>query len=94
MTNHEQNKAIAEATGIRDVPTLTQSFTSSLDWMRAEATLTPEQFINYVDRHLFEECRGDNAIWSTISKWAPAMVHATAAQKAESFLRTLNLWVD
>lgn len=71
-------------------------FTASLDAMHlAEQTLTPKQFLNYVDNHLFEVCRGDNnAFWSIISKWTPAMVHASAAQRAESFLRTLNLWRD
>jgi hypothetical protein len=48
----------------------------------AEKTLTPTQRIQYADK-LPEDFSGDF--------WADA-VFATAAQRAEAFLRTLNLW--
>lgn len=92
MTTDEQNKAIAEACGYRD---WWPEFTSSLDAMHsAEQTLAPDMFITYVDVHLCDACRGEDKRWSPDTGWTPAMVHATAAQKAESFLRTLNLWID
>ena len=58
-------------------------FTADLNAMHeAEKTLTLEQWDKYIDR---------------LGDWVPSMrnvAHATAAQRAEAFLRTLNLWTN
>jgi hypothetical protein len=57
----------------------------------AEKVLTSEQRFSYVEE--LEKILGltDEVICSVIS-WITA--HATAAQRAEAFLRTLGLWKD
>ena len=48
----------------------------------AEKALTLEQWDKYIDR---------------LDDWVPSMrnvAHATASERAEAFLRTLNLWTD
>lgn len=49
----------------------------------AEKVLTDNQLVNYY-RHLRDIC----------GEWVIDAVRATAAQRAEAFLRTLNLWQD
>lgn len=96
MTEEEQNRAIAVVCVWTKANRLPLNYVQDLNAMhQAEQTLTPEQFITYVDNHLCDLCREtDKNRWSPDTGWTPAMVHATAAQKAEAFLRTLNLWVD
>lgn len=80
MTPEAQRKAIAEACGVNwDI--------SSLDAMHeAEKVLTHAQLWEYHHRlHELKDMAGNNH-WRTF--------HATAAQRAEAFLLTLNLWKD
>lgn len=58
-------------------------YPNNLDLMHeAEKVLTPAQFYDYASEHLPKVARDSNPI------------SATAAQRAEAFLRTLNLWKD
>jgi len=62
--------------------------TSTAHWMPA---LIAEKSLNAYQRHKYTILvRGTVA--SVDSMWA--MVHATAAQKAEAYLRALNLWKE
>lgn len=61
----------------------------------AESKLTRDQFIDYVDSWLCcAVADKPGNVCSDDTGWAPAMVHANAAIKAECLLRTLNLWTD
>ena len=99
MTPEQQRIAIAEACGwvhhhthpseperrqlrwrfISDLP----DYLNDLNAMyEAEKALTPDQWVGY---------------WSFLEPLAchpnhTSIIHATAAQRAEAFLRTLNLW--
>jgi transcriptional regulator of NAD metabolism len=61
----------------------------------AEKVLTPEQQQTYVD-HLADVC--EVYIDHDVGGWgdfcAFAVFHATAAQRAEAFLRTIGKWKD
>lgn len=61
----------------------------------AEKTLTPEQWPTYV--HHLSDVAGfsyDDTMTKEEANhdWNCRLVHATAAQRAEAFLRTLNRW--
>lgn len=70
---------------IQQVP----NYRASLDAMHvAEETLTADQWTIYVQRLKFIVSR---------DKWPHELgyyIHATAAQKAEAFLRALHLWIE
>ena len=74
----------------------TPNYLNSLDAMHeAEKALTETQFQSYLD-WLDVSCGGELALSEMID--GPAfgfgLVHATASQRAEAFLRTLNLWQE
>ena len=91
MTPEKQRIAIAEACGTmqwsyalafgRLVAASVPNYTEDLNAMHeAEKVLTPSQIAPYVD-----SCEEMNKKWAT-----PAF--ATAAQRAEAFLRTIGKW--
>src|SRR5687767_12950180 len=93
MTAREQNEAIARWMDAGDV-LRGINYCGDLNAMHeSEKRLSKEQFIYYVDSWL---CRvvADNpgSVFSDDTGLAPAMVHATAAQRAEALLKTLGLW--
>lgn len=57
----------------------------------AEKMLTEQNWVDYLDA-LESICRPpESALFCDIAR---PLVHATAAQRAEAFLRTLNLWKE
>jgi hypothetical protein len=46
------------------------------------------------DDHLCDICKKANDLADNPTPWRFAVTNATAAQRAEAFLRTLNLWKD
>ena len=62
----------------------------------AEATLSPKQVADYVFELHMHTPGADLTVYDgCMSKASPyffPVIHATAAQRAEAFLRTLNLW--
>jgi transcriptional regulator of NAD metabolism len=73
-----------------------RDYASCLNAMHeAEKVLTPEQQQTYVD-HLADVC--EVYIDHDVGGWgdfcAFAVFHATAAQRAEAFLRTIGKWKD
>lgn len=102
MTADEQNRAIAEVCGWRDFMferhprgamgrncgklEVIPSYTSDLNAMHeAEKLLVHDQWCVYRTR-----------LWKITNDARPAEydVHATAAQRAEAFLKTLGLWKE
>jgi hypothetical protein len=60
-------------------------YTECLNAMHgAEKVLTPQQWVSYWSFLEPLACRPNNT----------SILHSTAAQRAEAFLRTLNLWKD
>ena len=61
----------------------------------AEETLTCAQIMEY-GRMLVKLAKLNCIPGAKYNQWVSLwrMYHATAAQRAEAFLRTLNLWVD
>lgn len=103
MKAEEQRAAIAEACGWTPTPvtnttgwrigtTVMPDFLNDLNAMHeAEKVLTTEQYTAYW-HHLFDV---DRRYQRSIT--APSviyMIRAAAAQRAEAFLRTLNLWKE
>ena len=110
MTPHEINLAIGKSLGFAQCPTAMcqgfppelcyrkdtyigelPDFYGSLDRMHeVERSLDEEQWLDYI-RYLQEDvlrCFG-NLISSKI-----AICHSTSQQRAEAYLRTLNLWTN
>lgn len=110
MTPEEQRIAIAEAVGtarpyymdgVRYIDS--PNYPSDLNAMHeAERVLDADQcstFVRLLDKYddhacLFWECERVNPDRDEIAYEAFKLVHATAAQRAEAFLRTLNLWKE
>jgi hypothetical protein len=66
-------------------------YLKDLNAMReAEKKLTEDKWPKYRE-HLRTAVLGPVRV---VSQWCKADIHATAAQRAEAFLRTLNLWND
>jgi hypothetical protein len=96
MKPEQQQIAIAEACGLNHPPAGIQGacwvypdYLNDLNAMHeAEKVLTSEQYADDFIYHL--GCVFNDNGLCIIAK----AVHATAAQRAEAFLRTLNLWKD
>lgn len=105
MTDEEINKAIAEACGWKllannrwtkpcgiyaDLP----NYAADLNAMHeAEKVLTAgswKEVIHATNRYTNELCKVLGCLDTALFQFA----HATSAQRAEAFLRTLNLWVE
>ncbi len=107
MTPEAQRIAIAEACGWRllsnnrwtqpngcygDVP----DYLNDLNAMHeAEKVLTTEQLTSYLN-WLDITCGGELELSAMVEgpEYAFGLLHATAAQRAEAFLRTLNKYTD
>jgi len=104
MTPEAQRIAIAEACGITvraDLSGYCNDHRGCADWNvipdylsdlntmhEAEKTLTPAQCCIY--DHVLADLRN----WIPNERAHVRLWHATASQRAEAFLRTLNLWDD
>jgi hypothetical protein len=97
MTPDQQRIAIATACGWTDTQIIAGKYgqTDVPDYLgdlnamhEAEKVMTEEQRIAYSDHTYDGACRaqGETGKWRWIS--------ITAAQRAEAFLRTLNLWQE
>jgi hypothetical protein len=81
MNSQQINTAIREATGIQR-----DDFNSDLNAMHdAESNLCHLESVEFCGR-LNETFHG--------AKWAFEVIHATARQRAEAFLRVKGLWKD
>ena len=77
--------------GVEYIP----SYLKDLNAMHeAEKVLTPEQLSDYAS-YIIRAARHKEGIEDHESHYpVPFALHATAAQRAEAFLKTLNLWED
>jgi hypothetical protein len=94
MTDEQINERITEVTGLWDHPYSSDTrrmmdFCSDLNAMHeAEMRLTKEQVREYQTYMYDMACEIDN----TCGRWMP--YSATARQRAEAFLRTLDKWEE
>lgn len=101
MSPEAQRIKIAEACGWTDAPIIKHPLTgelyygqspvpdylNDLNWMHeVEKVLTRDQWTHYI-----AELGGTNYSWR---ECCLRCAHATAAQRAEAFLRTLNRWSE
>lgn len=103
MSPEAQRIAIAESVGIylhdgdhapsdyvfaTDLPDYLNDLNAMHD---AEKALTVQQWPRYR-----EELRTAvlGVVYGSVSQWCKADLHATAAQRAEAYLRTIGKWVD
>ncbi len=105
MTDDEINKAIAEACGIvgkdqwgplyrtkdgvvRNCP----DYCKDLNAMHEAIRIFDYEQCEEFEEHLCDICERANDEAENPAPWRFAVVHATARQRAEAFLRTINLW--
>jgi hypothetical protein len=89
MTEEQQREAIAKFCGV-DFSYALPNYLGDLNAMHAaEEKLTDEQQRNYFCFALHDAVNGSE--YFDGHKW---YAHASAAQRAEAFLRTLSLWKD
>jgi hypothetical protein len=109
MKPEQQRIAIAATCGIVKQPNAwsgviasTGEFCTIPDYLNdlnamheAEKLLTPEQFEKYLD-WLDIACGGELELSAMLTgpEFAFGLLHSTSAQRADAFLRTLNLWKD
>lgn len=103
MNDQEINIAIAEACGTlkNPAPGLYQfpRYTTDLNAMReVEETLLPDDEV-YSQRNFYASLLGDITLNDNGRGWTPLsnddcfpILHATARQRAEAFLRTIGKW--
>jgi hypothetical protein len=84
MTDQDINIAIAEACGLKSVR---YDYCHDLNAMHEAEKAIPEKEIKYYAAHVWQAMEKSPEV-------AIGIIHATARQRAEAFLRTLNKWEE
>ena len=105
MTPEEQRIAIAEACGIKPPYKIEQGLDGK-DWQARKTIWTIPDYLNDLnamheaekllksEQHFTFQVELARVINTTTYPLNFALLHATSAQRAEAFLKTLNLWKD
>jgi hypothetical protein len=69
-------------------------YLNDLDSMHEAVSIFDYDQADEFDDHLCDICRRSNDLADNPTPWRFAVTNATAAQRAEAFLRTLHLWEE